>query len=85
MIEVHAVAVHLMNTSAKFETNRPSRSVGIVGTSLKNTVSRKTRLKFEIQKIRLKSKKKWRKIILSSIPMPAPYNIPCFLVEFVFT
>ena len=44
--QVHAIAMHLMNISAKFETNRPSGTAGNVATSLKNTVSRKTRLKF---------------------------------------
>ena len=46
MIEVHPIVMHLMNISAKFETNRPSRLVGIVDTSLKNTVPRKMRVKF---------------------------------------
>ena len=53
MMEVHTIAMRLMNISAKFETNQPRRSAGIVGTGLKNTVSRKTRLNFEVQKIRL--------------------------------
>ena len=46
MIEVYAITMHLMNISAKFEVNQPSRSTGIVVTSLKNTYPRKTCLKY---------------------------------------
>ena len=35
MIEVHAIIMHLMNIPAKYETNQPSRTAGIVGTTLK--------------------------------------------------